>query len=158
VDKFDRKIKSAPVIFHDETLGLLDMFHLLSEEFAQMEGISSDVIEGLLRSRENDYSTALSEFVAVPHFRLDGKDKFYMVLLRCRGGISFTSSYSSIKAIFAFASSRDQRKLHLWALSSIVQIISSNGFENRWLEAESPEEIRKIILNVKRRRTKKSGL
>ncbi|MFP4460365.1 MAG: PTS sugar transporter subunit IIA [Candidatus Zixiibacteriota bacterium] len=144
--RFNEIIRNAPIIDYDAKLELIDMCKVLSIEFERLEGLDNRLIASLLRTRENDYSTALSQFVAVPHFRLDGEGKFYMVMLRCKDGIHFSSLYPSIKAVFAFASSREQRKMHLHALSRIVKITSQSSFQDRWLQAKGSETLGKIFI------------
>src|SRR6056297_456156 len=125
------------------------MCKLVSFEIERLQGINRRMISTLLKGREHDYSTALSHFVAVPHFKLDGENKFYLVIIRCKNGIYFSSLYPSIKAVFAFATSRDQRAAHLDALSRIVKITGQSSFESRWLEAQTPEKIRRIFIKTK---------
>lgn len=156
--RFDEILLNAPIIVYDSKLELVDLCKALSIEFQKLEGIDNRLIASLLRSRENDYSTALSQFVAVPHFKLDGEGKFFMVMLRCKEGIHFSSLYPSIKAVFAFGTSRDQRRMHLHALSRIVKIASQSSFQERWLQAKDCETLRKIFVKPKQKNKKLNKL
>lgn len=147
--RFEQILSECPIIDYDKPLELLDMCHLLSIEFEKLEGLDNRFIANLLRNRENDYSTALSQFSAMPHFKLDGECKFYIVMLRCKPGIHFSSLYPNIRAVFAFASSRDERDLHLHALSELVKRINHSEFEKRWLSAKKPEDLRSIFVKSK---------
>lgn len=144
---FSKILRAASLIDYEDRLELSDMCKILSQEFERLQGLDRTMVEDLLRKRENDYSTALSPFVAIPHFRLDGEGKFYMVIMRCRGGIKFSSLYPSIKAVFAFCNTPDQRQIHLYALSTIVRISNRVNFEKHWLQAENVEKLKRILIS-----------
>ena len=56
----------------------------------------------MLLDREMTSSTAVSDFVALPHIVLEDSENFNLLIIRCREGIHFLKSKSSIKAAFVF--------------------------------------------------------
>ena len=110
-------------------------------------------IKRFLQEREAQSSTAISEFVAVPHLVLPGEDQFTLVCARSREGIAFDDRHQSIRAVFVLAGSRDCRTLHLKTLAALAQIAMNHDFETEWISARKPERLREVLLLAERRRT-----
>jgi len=117
--------------------------------------LDPESIRGLLWERENESSTALSEFVAVPHLIVPGEGSFQLVCARSSTGVDFGADHPSIKAIFVLAGTRDNRSLHLRTLAALAQIAMDPAFESEWLAARKPERLREVLLLSDRRRTQK---
>ena len=55
-------------------------------------------------------------------------------------------------AVFVLAGGHDERTLHLRALSAIAQVAQNDRFMARWMDADGPEDLRRMILEADRRR------
>ncbi|MFP4460367.1 MAG: amino acid permease [Candidatus Zixiibacteriota bacterium] len=151
-DRFDELVNKAIVLDIEEHQELDSVLRIIAENLAKQTDISSDEIFSLLQKRENEYSTAISPFVAVPHLVLEGTSLFHLILIRCEDGIYFSEEYPNVKAIFALAGSLDERTFHLQVLAAIGQIVSHPDFEDKWINARGEKNLRDLIILSKRRR------
>ncbi len=151
-DRFDQIIKEAVLMDIERHVDKSAYFEIVAQKIGTAFGISPDSIAAALRDRENETSTAISSFVAVPHIIIEGEGKFKLFITRCVQGITFTDKYKSVKAIFVLVGTLDERQFHLQALAAIAQIVQNPDFEKRWLAADTVEHLRDIIMLGKRYR------
>lgn len=109
-------------------------------------------VRRLFCEREAEGSTAISEFVAVPHIIIDTPGVFALFFVRARDGIAFSKEHPAVKAVFVLIGSKDNRALHLRALSAIAQVASGDDFEERWLAARDHRDVKDLFLLSGRKR------
>ncbi len=150
-DKFEDLIETCEIMDFNRSTALDALFKTASKKMAKVSGdISSSEIYAKLVEREKSSSTALSPFFAIPHIVVEGKETFQMLIVRSSKGVSFSSEKESIHAIFFLLGSMDQRHFHLVVLSSLAQIVQHPEFEEKWLAAEGTEELRSLILEIRK--------
>lgn len=150
VDRFDRLVEKSIVLNVKEKLNYEEFFKLVAKKISQRLKMSETEVYSILIEREKESSTAISPLVAIPHIVIPGERKFDILIARASSGIYFNRNAPSVKVIFVLAGTRDERNFHLRALSSIAQIVHDSGFEKRWMEAKTPEDLRDIVLLGKR--------
>jgi mannitol/fructose-specific phosphotransferase system IIA component (Ntr-type) len=111
-----------------------------------------DELIKLFNDREREFSTAITDFTAIPHIVVDEKDLFYLMVVRCREGIRFNEKRDSVKAVFLFISSPTLRKTHLRTLASIASLTREESYEMKWMSAKNENYLRDMILLSKRER------
>ena len=99
--------------------------------------IRSEAIVALLRERENESSTAISDFVAIPHVIIGGEKQFHLALVRSVEGIRFSEGQQAVHAVFILVGSKDMRNLHLRALAAIAQVVQQPSFAKRWMKGKN---------------------
>jgi len=154
-DKFDKLVKTAKVIDLEGPLEINQLFEIISEIISQEIKINKEEIFTLLRSRQEDCNTAISPFIAIPHIIIEGNDNFFLILIRCKEGIKFTAKENSIKAVFTFVGTREDRAFHLKTLAAIATLVQQDDFEEKWLSSENPNYLRDMVLLSERMRFKK---
>jgi len=151
-DRFDHLVDQAIILDLDTGLGRAEFFRTAAEVIAQRLNLNQAVIEQALNARELESTTALNNFVAVPHLVIAGKEIFDLFIFRCRAGINFTPTAPAIKAVFVLIGTADERLFHLRALSAIAQIVFQADFETQWLKARGPSGIKHLIHLAERQR------
>ncbi len=151
-DRFDRLVKSCRVLDLDGPAHSSEIFRMVAEMEAPEMGIDPAKLVKQLEARERESSTAITDFIAIPHMVIEGKNVFRMVIVRVRNGVYFSESMPSVKAIFFLMGSRDERQFHLQALAAIAQIVDEPDFEERWLAARDAEGLRDVLLLSRRKR------
>ena len=151
-DRFDDLIERAIVMDVAGPLKSAEFFAMVADEMADRLGIEKAIMMKLLHDRERDSSTVLTPCLAIPHIVVAGKERFEIMLARCRDGVEFSESAPDIRAIFILAGSPDERNFHLRALAGLAQIVQDAHFEEKWVKAKGREELRDLILLGKRRR------
>ena len=151
-DEFDSEIENSCFLELSEQSSTEKLWPTIATEldYCIPNGLTKDEFVKLLHERELDSSTAISQFVAVPHIIIDGNRKFKIILVRAIQGVNFGMLSPSVKAIFIIIGTRDMRNLHLRALAAIAQIVQHHDFERRWLSARDHRELKDLLLLSKR--------
>lgn len=153
-DEFDHAVEGASFLELEESSSKETLWKLAAAllQKEQVKEIAEEKMASLLREREEESSTAISSFVAIPHIILEGDTVFRILLVRSRTGVNFGPGHPSVKALFILVGTRDKRNLHLKALAAIAQIVQQSGFEKQWLNAVEARDIKDLILLSKRKR------
>ena len=151
-DRFDTLINKAFVLDCNESLTMEELFEIISTKAAEGLNIDKKAVYASLIEREGESTTAISPTLAIPHIVIDGNKKFTVILARCKKGIKFSETASSIKTIFALIGTKDERNFHLRALSAIAQVVQDKDFEKNWIKAKSIEDLKDSVLLVNRKR------
>jgi len=145
-DRFDRLVEACVVLDLDEPMEVDAFFRRVAEELAPRLGLPADRLLGLLKAREAESSTVIAPRLAIPHFVIDGKGRFDVLLARCRGGIRFPGAAEPVQSVFVLAGTRDERNFHLRGLAAIAQIVQDPGFYERWMKARGPDGLKDLVL------------
>ncbi len=149
-DRFDRLIQDATIIDLEEETDSDGLFSVLSEVFGEKFNQPPGKILNLLRSREEESTTAIHDGLALPHIIVDGESEFDITLIRSRKGIDFGEGMPPVHVVFALAGTSNERNFHLKALMAIAQVVQNKDFVNSWMKAGSIEELRNLILLAER--------
>ncbi len=152
-DRFDRVIERSIVLDIDHTIEMDVFFKQVADLMADRLKVTPEALFDQLLQREKESSTAIAPGIAIPHIVIEGNHTFDILLARSKEGIHFSDSAPRVHAVFVLAGTQDERNFHLRALAAIAQIVQDPHFEKRWLEAETEEDLRDIILLGKRKRT-----
>jgi len=151
-DRFDRLVEKAIVLDLEGKMSVEEFFKIVAKNFSYELGMNDEDFFSLLIEREKESSTALNDFLAVPHIIVDGKKVFGLLIARVKEGVEFSKENNSVKAIFVLAGSKDERTFHLQVLAAIAQIVQNPNFEKMWMYAKDENALRDIILLGKRKR------
>ena len=152
-DRFDRLVKRSPVLDLKGSYTMEEFFRIASEKISGSLGVDAEVLVKKLLEREAQSHTVVRPGLAIPHIIVDGEGKFALLIARARDGIAFVGEEEPVRAVFLMAGTRDERNFHLRALMAIASIAHEEGFERRWAEARTPEDLRNYILSSRRKRT-----
>ncbi len=145
-DKFDNMVKNALILDLDGPLELNQILKIISENIYHKIDTGKEEIFSLLKSRQEECNTAISPFLAIPHIVIEGNDHFVLMLIRCKKGIKFTPRENSVKAVFAFIGTQDDRAFHLKTLAAIATLVQKDDFEEKWLAADNIHYLRDMLL------------
>lgn len=143
-DHFHHLIEESLFLDVEKEMTRDQVFKLISEQCCLDLGLTPSELQTLMHERENESSTALTPFLAIPHIIVGGEDHFRMIVVRANKGIYFSEAHPSVKAVFMLAGSVDQRQLHLQTLSAIAQITHHKGFEEKWLTARGIRNLKDL--------------
>ena len=151
-DFFDRLVKTCPIIDLENCIERSDFFRIISEKLAPKAGLTSEKLLQLLEEREQDISTVLSPFVAIPHLVIENAPSFEIMVARSRDGIQFSTEYPAVRAVFVILGTQKERNKHLKTLAAIAQIVQQPHFQQKWRKAKTEQQLRHILLLSPRRR------
>lgn len=151
-DDFDEMVKKAVIL---DVEGEKDLQWLLKEVAVDMEGVigkDRDTIYKALLHKEEEGTSAVSDFVAIPHLVFKDIEGFSLFIVRCKEGIKFSSTRDSVKAVFVFAGVKESILFHLKTLATIAYIAQEEEFKEKWMDARNENYLRDLLLLSKRKR------
>ena len=158
LDKFDHLVKTAKVVDLEGPLELDQFFEMISKDISNELSMDKADILNLLKRRQEECNTAVSSFVAIPHIIIEGSNHFFLMLIRCKQGINFSTNENAVKAVFVFVGTKENRTFHLRTLASIATLVQQESFEEKWVAAEDIYYLRDMLLLSKRMRFFKRNL
>ncbi len=135
---------------HKETVH--GIFQMAGSLLAAETGLTSEELSSLLERREQEASTALNNFISVPHILLPHTEKIWLCLIRCREGLYFDEDHQNIKALVILIGSDKRERDHLKILSGLVHIFRHQDFESLWLGEDTMETLRDQLILLERKR------
>ena len=151
-DRFDKIIEKSDVIDIEKSIKMEAFFEIASKKIASKLKIKKEIVLESLSKREEQSSTVVGPGLAIPHIIIDGKEKFYILLVRSKKGITFPGK-QKVHTVFVIAGARNERNFHLRALSAIAQIVEDPKFKDRWFHAKDENALRDLVLLGKRKRS-----
>lgn len=151
-DRFDKLIKTCTILDMEGPTDYEEFFKVVAYHTSQHLHTNADSLYHQLVDREKESTTAIAPGLAIPHMIIQGKQKFDILLARCKQGIRFQESGPPVHTVFVLLGTRDERSFHLKSLMWIAQIARSPQFKDRWMNARDEHELRNIILLAARDR------
>ena len=153
-DSFDHLIDECSVLDIEGPMEQQDFFDLVAGSLAEKLNVKQARLKKMLVEREEESSTVLSPFLAIPHVIIKGSDVFEILIARSREGIVFSEDFPRVHAVFVLIGTQDTRSVHLHSLAAIAQIFQDADFEKRWMNAKNEKSLRDIIhLSQRKRQT-----
>ena len=121
----------------------------LSEMISSTEDTvsSNDVFDSLL-ARERLGGTGVGYGVAIPHGRLNDNSHTLGAFIKLQKGVDYDSAdHQPVDLLFALLVPRESTDEHLQVLAQLAQMFSSEDFRTKLREADSREEIHKLLSN-----------
>ncbi|MBD3295823.1 MAG: amino acid permease [Candidatus Omnitrophica bacterium] len=154
LDRIHGLIEDSIVLDPGGRIKAEELFNTIAEKVSEDIGLSRSEIVKLFKEREQEGTTAINPFVAIPHIIIPGNNRFKLVAARSVQGIEFSEENDNIKAVFVLFGTRDERAFHLKVLSAIAHIVQATRFEKAWLRARDEQQLKDIILLSERKRVK----
>ncbi|MBN2298988.1 MAG: amino acid permease, partial [Deltaproteobacteria bacterium] len=151
-DRFDHLIEECMLMDIDRPMGKEEFFDIVAASLADKLAIRQGKLKKMLLEREQESSTALSPFLAIPHVIIKGRNTFDILIARSTEGIAFSDEFPRIHAVFVLIGTRDTRPYHLQSLAAIAQIFQHTDFEKQWMAAKNDKSLRDIIVLTERKR------
>ena len=108
--------------------------------------LKSSTINQLILKREELCSTALDNYVAVPHARIPGISKTYACIGICQKGVDFGSIYELKTKIFILILHHENAgNFHLEILRSVATIFGQKDIVEEVLSKNNKDQIFQII-------------
>ncbi len=145
-DRFDSIIKNAKIIDMPQAATMDELFNILASEFSTLFELDEDKIKNLIYQREKDSTTVIHTGLAIPHIIIGKEERFEIIVVRSKKGITFHGSTEPVHTVFSLAGSKDERNFHLQALMAIAQIVQNPSFQSNWNKAKNVEDLRHTIL------------
>lgn len=130
-----------------------DVLHLISQK-AQELGITDDQEQLLadLTSRENTYSTAFQEGIAIPHAKSAAVKRAALIFIKIKEKIDWQSpDQFKVQNIFAILVPNEEAGTrHLQILSALAGQLMEEEFQERLATIQTKEDVLELLNSVER--------
>ena len=151
--RFEQAIKNAEVFDLYKYLSP-DMFaRVLSQKLSEKIGITEEKLYKQIKKHQKGSHFLIHPGIAIFSHVVRKKDTFEVILIRSKKGLMVSPDADPIHAFFAIISSPDQKSFYLHALMWCIQIADETDFENEWMQAETTDSLKQIIIDSWRKRT-----
>jgi APA family basic amino acid/polyamine antiporter len=157
-DLYEEVIAEAPVLDYTKHMTFENIVRDVCSQIAKAEGINEEELyEGfVLESRAG--LMPLNHGIAAPNMRHHDVAHPRMVLVRSRVGIDIDLSESfghleldePVRAFVFLVSPERHLGPHLRSVAQIATTVDAQGFLDRWMECETDEEMRALLLRDER--------
>ncbi len=149
---FEQVMKKCMILDFDHCPSIYELSRIIVNSLAKKLGIKEDYLFRLMVKREEDSNIVVKPGIAIPSIVIKGRNKFDVAIVRCKKGVKFLGNIPPIHTLFIVISSPDKRNLYLHSLMWITQIVEEENFEEKWLNAADAIELRKILLDIWKRK------
>jgi len=145
--KIQELIQKNGVITELKSSGKMEAVDRIARFMCSVNGLSNaDEVSAKIIERETEMSTGIGFGIAIPHGRLSGIDRLYMVAARSVEGIEFDAlDEQPVHLIFMMISPANTSAEHTEALSSLSRIMAYEEVRSKLLETKTPEEFLEIL-------------
>ena len=130
-----------------ESTNKIEILTQMGKYLATLNGINDlDHIARKILDREAEMSTGIGYGIAIPHARIEGIDKLYMIAGRSVKGIDFNAiDEQPVHLIFMMLSPANASSQYTTILSSLSRVMSYEEIRNSLIESENAESFLGII-------------
>lgn len=151
VDRFHRLIEESEILDIEAPLTMEGFFKEVSGILSKELNLKPEELFEKFIKREKQTSTVIKDGLAIPHIVVKRDNYFKIILVRAKTGIIFPDD-KLVHIAFVLVGCSGERSLHLRDLAAVAQVVQNPGFNKKWLDATSKEELKNIILLAERRR------
>ncbi len=146
--QFTELVKRSLVLDLNSPMRFDSLLSLCIGEIAKSSNneLSEKEIYNLFLQQEKDFNCVISPLVAIPHITTAKDSPEFLVIVRNKAGVEFSTSKNKAKAIFLIGVAQNKRKLHLNILKEIAKALTKPDFEEKWLNANNKEELKNIFI------------
>jgi len=150
-ERFECLIEKCPVIDLKTSLSADELYKIVADSFTEQLKINSEKLFKLLIKREKEPEITMKSGVGCLSINIQGYNKFGIMLVRDREGITFSNKSSPVYAAFIIVNTPDEYNFYLHSLTWIIKIVEGNDFIMKWLNAQNSKELRNIIISSLRK-------
>lgn len=144
--RFKESVKRALMLDLDEVMSRENFLKIIAGKLSGRLGLNNIKIQRLIKRDRRDFKVLIHSGVMCINFNVPGKNKFEIIMVRDKKGITFSKDETNIYAAFIMAYGRDQKDFFLNSFVWIVDIAEKTDFDKKWLDAADVKELKKIVL------------
>jgi len=151
-DNFDDLIKKSKIINIDGAHDFKKLLNIIAKDISDDIGMDEEEVISRFLKRQEECNSAVSGFLAIPHIIIDGEDRVFLTIIRCKDGIKFSEDENEVKAVFLLCGSKEKRILHLKTIASIATLVSYKDFQEKWQNSNNINELKNLMILSSRKR------
>lgn len=147
---FVQLIEKTPLIEFDTMLTVDEVADRASKDLAHRVKIPRLQMSEQICTRLNEADVIVSPGIACMALQIPGRRKFEVLMLKNKKGFRLADDTSLVNALFVVVFSVDEWNYQLHALSSIINIVRSTAFREKWMQAERGRAIHQLMISLNR--------
>jgi mannitol/fructose-specific phosphotransferase system IIA component (Ntr-type) len=146
--RFIKLIQECPLADIEKSTSIDNIIDIVVTKLSSRLNVSSSSLLESLKKHNNVQNAIIKSGVACLALKIGKRNKFQILLIRDKEGITFQKTGAPVHAGFAIISSKDEWVFQFHVLSWIVEIATSEGFEQKWLDAGNTDELRNLLITI----------
>lgn len=146
--RFIKKIQSCPVIDRRFFVAPAEFANDVSTHMCKSLKCSRAQLYDKLLKRDKESNMMVHNGLAIISFKIKGKEKFEMALVRSEKGAYFKEDSPPVHAAIVVVHTPDQEGFYVHALMWLIQISEVERFQEKWRKAKSKKNLRKLVLDA----------
>jgi hypothetical protein len=102
-DNFDNLVRNAQVLDLEGPLEFREFMDIIARDIGRGIDMKKEEVLSRFIKRQEESNTAISDTLAIPHIVIEGENKIFLMIIRCKEGIQFTEQEKKVKIIFLLA-------------------------------------------------------
>ena len=153
-DPFDEVVATSEIMEAGEDTDFDAITHRAAERLAPLVGLDAARIATQFLEGTRVGATPVTHGVALPHLRLPGISRPFLVVARSRRGLKIdvgdvmpsSMTHRDVHAVFFLVSPAGDPALHLRILAQLAGCVEQAGFQEEWVSARSHQALREVLL------------
>ncbi len=145
--RFHEKLRTCKILDMDYFVAPADFSKKVSHTLAKRLKTDEKKLFQILKRREGDSNIIVRPGCALISFKIRGKNKFEVVLVRTKKGVPFTQDQPPVHAAFIVVSTPDVQNFYMHSLMWMVQIEEGIDFK-KWKGARNKQVLRELVLEA----------
>jgi len=147
---FERSMKQSRVADFNTMLSADEVAKEASTLLTQQVKIPQEHLSEQILTRLNEADIVVKPGIACLAIQIPGRRKFEVLMMKNNKGFRLADDTSLVNALFVVVYSVDEWNCQLHALSSIITIVRTGAFREKWMQAESSHEIHQLMISLNR--------
>ncbi len=144
-DFFDDLIKDAEITDIEGPETIENVIKKMAGKISDEADMTGDELISRFLTRGKESNICVTDFSAIHHIIIDGKDKMILKIIRSKNGIRFTKNKNDIKALFLLGGTKDKRIPQFEALDCLASVVESKEFKEKWLSVEDHVQLKNML-------------
>ena len=153
-DPFDEVVVTSEIMEAGETATFEDITQRAAERFEPLVNADATKMATQFLEGTRVGATPVTRGVALPHLRLPGISRPFLVVVRSRRGLKIdvgeampsSTTHRDVHAVFFLVSPAEDPALHLRILAQLAGCVEQEGFQEEWISARSHQALREVLL------------
>lgn len=151
-DLFDDLIKEAEIIDIEGPETIEEVIRKVAGRISDKTNMDEDEFISRFLTRQKVSNICFTDFSAIHHIVIEGKDKIFLIIIRSKNGIKFNKNKNEIKVVFLLGGTRDKKIPQFEALDCLASLTERDNFRERWLSTDNKVKLKNILALSNRER------
>ena len=152
-DFFDDLIKDAEITDIEGPETIEKVIENVVTKISDQTEMKEDELLSRFLTKRKESNICITDFCAIHHIVIEGKNKMFLKIIRSKEGIKFTDNKNRVKAVFLVGGTKDKRIPQFETLNALAELLQKKKFKDNWLAIEDHVELKNLLTLNQRKRS-----